>query len=133
MTKKLLFVMTILLVAAFGLMAADASGKWVAEQPSRNGGAPRQTTFNFKVDGSKLTGTVTTPGMRGGEPTTTEISEGKVDGDNISFTVTRSFGDRTMKQEYTGTVSGDSINLKVNMEGPNGPMTREMTAKKATT
>lgn len=131
MTKKLLFVMTILLVTAFGLMAADVSGKWVAETPGRNGGPARQTTFTFKVDGSKLTGTVSAAGRNGNMES--EISEGKIDGDNISFKVTRTMGDRTMTQEYTGTVSGDSINLKMNMEGPNGPMTREMTAKKATT
>lgn len=132
MTKKLLFVTTILLVAVFGLMAADVSGKWVAEQPGRNGGPPRQTTFTFKVDGSTLTGTVSAPG-RGGSPMEAEISEGKVDGDNISFKVKRTMGDREMVQEYTGTVSGDTINLKMNMEGPNGPMTREMTAKKSGT
>jgi len=131
MTKKLLFVMTILLIAAFGLMAADASGKWVAEQPGRNGGPPRQITFTFKVDGAKLTGTVSQPGRNGNMDT--EISDGKVDGDNISFKVKRTMGDQEMVTEYTGTVSGDSINLKMNMNTPNGPMTRELTAKKATT
>ena len=131
MTKKLLFVMTILLIAAFGLKAADASGKWVAEQPGRNGGPPRQITFTFKVDGAKLTGTVSQPGRNGNMDT--EISDGKVDGDNISFKVKRTMGDQEMVTEYTGTVSGDSINLKMNMNTPNGPMTRELTAKKATT
>ena len=55
MTKKLLFLTTILLALSIGAMAADLTGKWVAEQPGRNGGAPRQTTFNLKADGSKLT------------------------------------------------------------------------------
>ena len=55
MTKKLLFVVTILLVASFSLLAADVTGKWVAEQPGRNGGPPRQTTFTLKADGAKLT------------------------------------------------------------------------------
>jgi autotransporter translocation and assembly factor TamB len=130
MTKKLLFVTTILLAAVFGLLAADISGKWVAETPGRNGGPPRQVTFNFKVDGSKLTGTVSQAG-RGGNMES-EITEGKVDGDNISFKVSREMGGQTMTTQYTGTVSGDSINLKMNMDTPNGPMTREMTAKKAT-
>ena len=131
MTKKLLFVTTILMIAAFGLLAADVSGKWVAETPGRNGGPPRQVTFTFKVDGSKLTGTVSQAGRNGNMET--EISDGKVDGDNISFKVTRTMGDQQMTTEYTGTVSGDAINLKMNMNGPNGPMTRELTAKKATT
>jgi hypothetical protein len=124
--------MTILLISAFGLLAADVSGKWVAEQPGRNGGPPRQTTFTFKVDGSKLSGTVSAPG-RGGQSMDAEISDGKVDGDSISFKVKRTMGDQEIVQEYTGTVSGDSINLKLNMNTPNGPMTREMTAKKSTT
>jgi len=131
MTKKLLFVTTILMIAAFGLLAADVSGKWVAETPGRNGGPPRQVTFTFKVDGSKLTGTVSQAGRNGNMDT--DITDGKVDGDNISFKVTRTMGDQQMTTEYTGTVSGDTINLKMNMNGPNGPVTREMTAKKATT
>jgi hypothetical protein len=84
MTKKPLFVLTILLVVAFGAMAADISGKWTAEQPGRNGGAPRVTTFTFKVDGSKLTGNISRPG-RGGDPVVTEISDGKVDGNTVTF------------------------------------------------
>jgi hypothetical protein len=65
MTKKLLFVVTLMLVVAFALMAADITGKWVAEQPGRNGGPPRQTTFNLKADGATLTGTVTGGGGGG--------------------------------------------------------------------
>jgi hypothetical protein len=131
MTKKLLFVTTILMIAAFGLLAADVSGKWVAETPGRNGGPPRQVTFTFKVDGSKLTGTVSQAGRNGNMDT--DITDGKVDGDNISFKVTRTMGDQQMTTEYTGTVSDDTITLKMSMNTPNGPMTREMTAKKATT
>ena len=49
MTKKLLFVVTVMIVVAFALMAADINGKWVAEQPGRNGGPARQTTFDLKA------------------------------------------------------------------------------------
>src|SRR5258707_12426244 len=88
MTKKLLFVVTILLVASFSLLAADVTGKWVAEQPGRNGGPPRQTTFVFKADGTKLTGTMTGGGGRGGAPAPVENTDAKSAGHNISFTVT---------------------------------------------
>jgi hypothetical protein len=37
MTKKLFFVVTILLVVAFAAMAADVTGKWVYEQAGRGG------------------------------------------------------------------------------------------------
>ena len=62
MTKKLLFVMTILLVASFALMAADVSGKWTFEQPGRGGNPGRPVTITLKADGTKLTGSV--PGLR---------------------------------------------------------------------
>src|SRR5260370_27450897 len=89
MTKKLLFVVTILLVASFSLLAADLTGKWVAEQPGRNGGPPRQTTFVFKADGAKLTGTMTGGGGHGGAPTPVENTECKIQGKNVSFTPER--------------------------------------------
>src|ERR1035441_1839863 len=142
MTKKLLFVVTLMLVVAFGLMAADVTGKWVAEQPGRNGGPPRQMTFDLKADGSTLTGTVSGGmgggrrgggGGGGGAPQAREISDGKVDGNNISFTVKMEFNGNTMVSKYEGTLSGDELKLKVNREGRNGATTSELSAKRTTT
>jgi hypothetical protein len=141
MTKKLLFVFTILLVVAFVAMAADITGKWVAEQPGRNGGPARQTTFDLKADGATLTGTMTggmggggrRGGGGGGAPQAREISDGKIDGNNISFTVKVEFNGNTMVSKYEGTLSGDELKLKATREGPNGPTTSEMTAKRSTT
>ena len=146
MTKKLLFVVTLMLVVAFALMAADITGKWVAEQPGRNGGPPRQTTFDLKANGATLTGTMT-GGMGGGRrgggggggggaaaaPQAREISDGKVDGNNISFTVKVDFNGQTMVSKYEGVLSGDELKLKVTRDGPNGPATSELTAKRSTT
>jgi hypothetical protein len=143
MTKKLLFVVTLMLVVAFALMAADITGKWVAEQPGRNGGPPRQTTFDLKVDGTTLTGTITGGmgggrrgggggGGGGGAPQAREISDGKVDGNNITFTVKMEFNGNTMVTKYEGTLSGDELKLKVTRDMGNGPMTNEMTAKRST-
>jgi len=128
MTKKLLFVVTILLVASFSLLAADLTGKWVAEQPGRNGGPPRQTTFVLKADGDKLTGTMT-GGGRGGAPTPIEITDGKVDGDKVSFTVKRETQNGPMETKYNGTVSGDELKLKFTMMDQE----RELVAKRSTT
>ena len=125
MTKKLLFVVTIALVAAFSLLAADLSGKWVAEQPGRNGGPPRQTTFDLKADGCM--------GRGGAAPTAIEITDGKVDGDKVSFTVKRETPNGTFEQKYSGTVSGDELTLKTTMQGPDGPVERTMTAKRSKT
>jgi hypothetical protein len=85
MTKKLLFVMTILLVASFALMAADVSGKWTFEQPGRGGNPGRPVTITLKADGSTLTGTMPAGGRGGAPADPIAISDGKVDGDKISF------------------------------------------------
>lgn len=109
---------------AVGAFAADVTGKWSAEVPGR-GGQTRTQNMEFKTDGAKLTGTL--EGMQGNS---TPISDGTVDGDTIKFTVVREMNGNTMKSNYVGKVSGDAIAFKMNMEGPNGPVEREFTAKK---
>ena len=131
MTKKLLFVTTILLALTFAASAADVSGKWVYEMAGRQGGT-QKITLTLKQEGAKLTGNESRPG-RDGNAMETEISEGKVDGSNIAFKVTRNFNGNSFVSEYTGTVSGDEIKLKITRQGQNGPQSSEATAKKATT
>jgi hypothetical protein len=134
MTKKLLFVVTIALVFAFAVMAADVSGKWTFEQPGRGGNPGRPVTITLKQDGAKLTGQV--PGMgRGGDapPPPTEVTDGKVDGNNVSFTVKREFNGNTMVTKYEGVVNGDEMKLKITRDTQNGPTTTEVVAKKSTT
>ena len=131
MTKKLLFVTTILLVVCLAAFAADVTGKWTFEQQGR-GGNPTTVTLNLKADGGKLTGSVVRPGRNGNMEA--QITDGKVDGNNISFKTSQQMGDNTMTTEYSGTVNGDSISLKVTRPGRDGnPMTSEVTAKRATT
>jgi len=139
MTKKLLFVTTILLIVAFVAFAADVTGKWTYEQPGRNGGQGRPMTITLKADGAKLTGSVPggmgrggAGGGRGTPPAPTEITNGKIDGNNISFEVTRDFGGNTMTTKYEGTLSGDELKLKITMPGFQGgdPRVTEVTAKR---
>lgn len=108
-----------LLCITFVASAADATGKWVAEVPGR-GGTPQTVTFNLKAAGSALTGTVTT---QAGE---TPIADGKVDGDNISFTQTIQGRGGEVKQNYTGKVSADAIEFS--RDNGRGPV--KFTAKK---
>lgn len=134
MTKKLLFVTAILLVVAIGAFAADVSGKWSYEQQGRGGGPARQVTITLKQDGTKLTGSV--PGFgRGGDnpPPPSEIKNGKVEGDKVSFEVVREMGGNTMTIKYEGTVSGDEMKLKITREGQNGPVSNDVVAKRSTT
>jgi hypothetical protein len=134
MTKKLLFVVTIALVFAFSIMAADVTGKWTFEQPGRGGNPGRPVTITLKQDGAKLTGQV--PGMgRGGDapPPPAEVMDGKVDGNNVSFTVKREMGGNTVVTKYEGVVNGDEMKLKITRDTQNGPTTTEVVAKKSTT
>jgi hypothetical protein len=122
MTKRLICVLSLLLVLAIGALAADISGKWVAQVPGR-GGNTRETTFTFKAAGASLTGSMS--GMQGAE---VPISDGKINGDNISFTVKMEPGGNTMVQNYTGTVAGNEIKMK-REAGQGQPV--EFVAKKA--
>lgn len=139
MTKKLLFVTTILLVVVFVAFAADVTGKWTYEQAGRNGGPGRAVTITLKADGAKLTGSVPGGMGRGGgggtPPPPTEITNGKVDGNNISFEVTRDFGGNSMTTKYEGTLNGDELKLKITSPGFNGgdPRVNEVTAKREKT
>jgi hypothetical protein len=131
MTKKLLFVTTILLALCLVAFAADITGKWTFERAGRNGNT-QTVTLNLKAEGGMVTGTVVSPGRNGNMEA--QITDGKIDGDHISFKTSQSYGDNTITTEYTGTISGDSINLKITRPGRDGnPMTSEATAKRATT
>ncbi len=141
MTKKLLFVTTFLLALSFAAFAADVTGKWVAEVQGRNGNTS-QMTFTLKADGPNLTGNVLGGGggRRGGggggggaAPAATDISNGKIDGDKVSFEVKRSFNGNESVTKYEGTLSGDTLNLKETRNGQNGPTTRDIAAKRSTT
>ncbi len=112
-------------------LAADFNGKWTAEVPSRQGGTTT-TTFTFKVDSGKVTGTMSN------QMGDAEISNGKTDGDTISFDVVRTFNDNKMTLTYTGKADGDGIKFTRTMSGmPGGggggqaPPPQEFTAKKA--
>ena len=96
-------------------------------------------TITLKADGAKLTGSVPGGMGRGGAgggggtpPAPTEITNGKIDGNNISFEVTRDFGGNTMTTKYEGTLSGDELKLKITMPGFQGgdPRVTEVTAKR---
>ena len=114
---------TLLLTALLGIFAlvasaADVTGKWMAQVPGRNGN--QDVTFNLKQSGNDLTGTVSTG--RGEQP----ISDGKVNGDSLSFKVTFEARGNQITQNYTGTVAGSEI--KFTRDGGRGPI--EFTAKK---
>ena len=117
--KKIILVLgaVFLLGLCASVLAAGIDGKWESERPGRDG-QPMKTTYEFQSNGSELTGKIIS--SRGETP----ISEGKIDGDNVSFVVVRSFGGNEMKQIYKGKVAGDELTLTMEFEGgfPGGGM-----------
>jgi hypothetical protein len=103
------------LVFAGLAFAADVTGKWQTTTHTPDG-QEMQLVFNLKQDGEKVSGNV--EGPMGEAP----ITEGKMTGDSISFTVEVN----DMKIVHKGTVSGDEMKLKVDI----GDQTVDMTAKR---
>lgn len=104
MLKKVLLVA---FVFALALMAADVTGKYAGEMKQNFGGQERVTklTFDLKAAGATLTGTVTTEGGQGG-PRASEIKEGKVDGNKVSFVTEREGKQGMQKVNFEGTIDG---------------------------
>lgn len=129
MMKKLALTTLFLALGSMTALAADLSGKWTADVQGRNG--TQTITFNFKVDGSTLTGTITTP--RGD----TDISNGKVDGNNISFDQVLNFNGNSFTMSYKGTAQDDGT-IKFTRtfgggdNGGGGRPPQEFLAKRAT-
>jgi len=109
---------------------ADAAGTWTWTVPGRNGGPDRKMTLHLKVEGDKLSGKLTSPG-RQGTPTETEIQDGKLKGDEVSFAVVREFNGNKITSKYNGKVTADAIKGKVEIDrGSGDPMSRDWEAKR---
>ncbi len=119
----------LILMALFAMSAAaaDISGNWKGAMQGPQG--DMEFTFVFKAAGTALTGTVSNP--MGGEPN--QISEGKIDGDSLSFVLNVDFGGNSMKINYKGkVVSEKEMKLTMSFPGFGGgePQNMEMTLKK---
>ena len=120
-TTTAFLIVSLACLMAGSALAAGIDGKWKAEYTGRDG-ETRTTTFSFKADGEKLTGTVS------GRQGDTAISEGKVSGDEIAFVVIRIIQGEERKIQYKGKIAGDEIKMTVQF-GPDMPP-RDMVAKR---
>ena len=120
--RHLLHLALALSLLSLGAAAADLNGKWTAQVPGR-GGDPQETTMTFQAQGDKLTGSIATP--RGERP----IENGKITGDEISFSQTLEFGGNKVVLLYKGKVAGDEIKFTRQREGGEG-QAREFVAKR---
>jgi hypothetical protein len=81
----------------------DPSGKWKWSVTTKDG-QTRETTLTLKLDGGKLTGTIT-----GRNNQQTAIEEGAFKDGEVSFNVTRERNGQKFTTKYKGKVSGDTI------------------------
>ena len=86
------------------------AGKWVAKDGNN------EIKLEFSVEGSSLSGTIENTQM----PGVIEFKDGKIEGNNISFSYDRDMGGRGFKVEWTGTLSGDVLKLKHGLGGGMG-------------
>ena len=97
----------------------DPSGTYVWSVPGRNGGQDRTNTLVLKLEGDKLTGTLSAPG-RGGKVNQTEIADGKISGADVSFNVVLTFNGNSRTNSYSGTVADGAIKGKISSVNRNG-------------
>lgn len=99
-------------VSVRSLKAAGVDGKWKAEVENPRGVAV--IMFDLKSEGEALTGTA------GNDNGMTEITDGKVSGDGVSFVQVVTRGNFEMRVKYEGKVMGDELELTRTMERPAG-------------
>jgi hypothetical protein len=90
-------------------LAADISGQWTATFNTQVG--EQHYVYTFKVDGEKLTGTAKS------DNGTSEIQNGTVKGDDVSFVENLEYQGQKLTITYVGKVSGDEIHFTRDVGG----------------
>jgi hypothetical protein len=98
-----------LVLMAASAFAADIDGKWAGNLDF--GGNTVPISFSFKADGAKLEGSSTGP-----DGSEIKFTDGKVDGNKISFSQTIDFG-MPITIAYTGVLSGGELKLHADFAG----------------
>jgi hypothetical protein len=102
---NILLLVSALFIFALSVKAADLTGKWTAEFDTQVG--VQKYTFEFKVEGEKLTGKAFFERM--GQKGEADLLEGKIKGDDVFFVEKLSFEGNEIRIEYKGKVTGDEI------------------------
>jgi alpha-galactosidase len=103
---------------------ADLTGRWVASTQIPDG-QKRETVIALKAEGDRLSGYMSSP------QGDTAISEGRVNGDEISFVIVREMGGQERKIQYTGKITADGLLMK--MPGFGDRPSRELLARRVST
>ena len=113
MKKVLTLTLALAGATALALFAADIDGTWTRTVEGRGG--TQTQTLTLKANGKQLTGT-----MEGGRGGAVNISDGTVDGNNVSFKVVQEFGGNSFTQTFKGAVAGNQLKLNIEAEGGRG-------------
>jgi hypothetical protein len=107
--KRALILIGLFLVGAAMLSAADITGTWKGSFQFNGNDVP--VTLNLKNGGESVTGTVE------GLPTSpTDIKDGKLEGDAVSFWIMIDYEGNPVKLVYKGKVTGDEIQFSFGTE-----------------
>jgi hypothetical protein len=101
MIRKVLLATLITTFSCMTAFAANVDGMWKATFETQMG--TQNYTYEFHVSDNKVTGTATNDQGK------TTITEGKLDGDTITFVEPLSFNGTDIRIEYTGKIDGDQI------------------------
>ena len=101
--RRLLALVALALLCLASAWAAGATGKWTATFNTQVG--EQKYTWDLTTAGSKLTGKYTSTNGNG------EITEGKVDGDQLSWVENLNFQDMPLRIEYKATLTGDELKI----------------------
>jgi hypothetical protein len=105
------------------MLAADVSGIWTGQTVDRNGD-PQDVSFRFDSKGNSLTGKMY------GDNESTPISDASISGSQISFMVITELNGGITKFRYTGTVTGDGMDLmRKRMDLKPEPVAKDAAAK----
>jgi hypothetical protein len=127
MKPRILALGTALMAAAVMIFAADVSGTWQGTVNLPNG-LSFPFTAKLKTQAGKLTGALAAipPGSAPDIP----ITGGKVDGDKISFLAVREIQGKSVKFNYTGTLTGNELKIHI-VQADDGGAPLDVTTKRA--
>jgi len=131
---KLLGCVALTFCAVSAVQADDkpnVAGTWSWTRPGRNGGPDVTNTLTLKIDGDTVTGSLSAPGRN--RVNKSEITEGKITGNEVTFKITNERNGTTTTMTYTGKITGDTIEGKIKRQtGDNEPRTSTWKAARAT-
>jgi len=116
----------VFLVIASSVALADEkpnpTGSW--KYTAEVGGQSFDVTIKLKLEGDKLSGSVTVNDME------SKIEDAKYKDGKVSFTVNREFNGNKIVLKYAGTIKGDTFKGKRDLERDGQTNTREFEAKR---